>query len=239
MKRPQALIKRTCRYFCYTVAIGLALLTISYLTPRKWGNTLQSGACTSQVYVSGGAFHTNIIVPVHNQHFDWRNHLPLHEFGNVASYRYLKFGWGDRDFYMNTPSWAEMRLTSALDALLSPGAAAMHVEASVSFPHESQVEVKCLQLDAVNYQKLMEFIDQSFEVNPQGKKIKIGDTNLRDRSFFAGRGKYSILRTCNSWTAEGLRVANINTPLWGGLAPAIMHHLHSGCECDPSGKPST
>ena len=76
---------------------------------------------------------------------------------------------------------------------------------------------------------LMEFINNSFQFDAQGnRKSLIRDPNYRV-GFYGAKDTYSILRTCNDWTAEALRLAGVKTPLWPGLSSSIMYHLKSGC----------
>ena len=41
---------------------------------------------------------------------------------------WIAFGWGDREFYIHTRTWRELRPGAAASALLGLGPAAMHVE---------------------------------------------------------------------------------------------------------------
>jgi hypothetical protein len=80
-----------------------------------------------------------------------------------------------------------------------------------------------------DYLQLMEFIQDSFQIDANGKEIRIGNGHNPHAGFYAAKGSYSLLRNCNSWTAEGLRKADVNTPFWDGLSSGIMLHLRSGC----------
>lgn len=41
--------------------------------------------------------------------------------------------------------------------------------------------------------------------------------------------QFAMPYNSNHWTARGLRIADLNTPLWAGHATAIMHLLESRC----------
>jgi uncharacterized protein (TIGR02117 family) len=176
--------------------------------------------------------HTNFFVPVHNDAFDWGQHLNLATLGKSkpADYRYLQFGWGDRTFYVETPSWDKISISSALRSLLRPNPAALFVKGHTAVPHYPNETLKCISLDQAQYLKLMHFLEASFQTNSQGQEL-ISRGHDGDSSFYIATGRYSALKTCNSWTAEGLRSADVNTPLWGGLAPAVMHQLKDSCKC--------
>lgn len=224
-------LKRKAIYTTATIAATVALLTIAALTPRQWGRLPVSGDCRFTVYVSGGAMHTNLIIPIKNEIFDWHQHLPLQQVGISPGerYRYLQFGWGDQIFYVETPSWDQLSIPSALRALFLQNPAAMFMKAHTDVPRFPDEELKCVRLGQADYLALMQFIDTSFQKDGQGQPLLI--KSEAQGGFYAATGKYSLLRTCNSWTAEGLRAAQVNTPIWGGLAPAVMRQVQNGCDC--------
>lgn len=171
--------------------------------------------------------HINLILPMQNSAFDWKQFLSIEKIGRDTqeNYHYLKFGWGDRDFYMNTPNWSEVKISNVLRALFMPGnPTAMYVQGFSSFPQEKDVEVTCIGVSRKEYLQLASFIQNSFQRNPQGRPVRIQDGSEASSGFYEATGHYSALRTCNTWAAEGLRAANVNTPVWSGLASAVMMH---------------
>ncbi|WP_320073116.1 hypothetical protein [Nostoc sp. MG11] len=59
----------------------------------------------------------------------------------------------------------------------------------------------------------------TFQVDVKGSKIRLYDGHTTNTGF------YAILKTYNSWTAEGLRKANANTLLYDGLSFAMSLEL--------------
>lgn len=224
--------KRIGLYGLYAVLGTITLLAIAAVTPRQWYPPQQQADCKFRIYVSGGIMHTNFFVPVRNDAFDWNQHLNLATLGKrmATEYRYLQFGWGDRRFYIETPSWDKISISSALRSLLLQNPAALFVKGHTTVPYYPNETLKCISLDQTRYLKLMHFLEASFQTNSQGKE-RISSGHDGDSSFYAATGRYSMFKTCNSWTAEGLRSADVNTPLWGGLAPAVMQQLKDSCEC--------
>ena len=216
------------RYFLISALSIFTILTIGYFTPRKWCHSSPNN-CPIAICVANTGIHTNILVPVKNDIFDWNNYLKIDEIGNSSSnYKYLSFGWGDRAFYLTTPTLADLNLITTFKALFLPTPSAMHVEGYLAIPN---VEIKCVRLNQTNYLDLIQFIKDSLQINAKGKAIQIGQGYSADSAFYEAKGNYSILRNCNSWTAEGLNKANINTPRWAGLSSAIMLHLQNSCSC--------
>lgn len=216
----------------------LMLLTIAAFTPRKWGgNATPEADCNFTVYVTGDHFHTNLIVPVKTAVFDWSNRVELGALrGEVIQAQYLQFGWGDRIFYAETPSWEKMDLLSAARSLFYwQNAAALFVKAHATLPQPAHEQTQCIRLSQADYLALTQFLQASFQRDGQGRSIPIRKDQNGQSGFFAATGHYSLLKTCNSWTADGLRAANVNTPVWGGLAPAVLRQVGNGCGCGGKG----
>ncbi len=228
-----ATLKKNLRYFLIATLSTWAVLTIGYLTPTKW-NYDSKQDCAFNIYISNGGIHTDIIVPVKTAVFDWQDHISLKGVGSdaVTDYNYLSFGWGDKNFFIKIRTWTDFKLSTALKTLFFPrNSSVMHVKGYRILPSPNDIKIKCVRIGKRDYLKLMEFINNSFQTNESGNKIRVANGYYSYDSFYAAKGSYSILRTCNSWTAEGLRLANINTPIWAGLSSAVMLQLRSDCTC--------
>jgi len=228
--------KRTLRYVGLMLASVLVLLAIGFATPRQWWISPQT-SCDITIQVTSNGFHTNLIVPVQTAEFDWRSRLSLADIGDgsITGYRYLGFGWGDRDFYMNTPTLADLNLSTIVRAMVLSAGSVLHIQGYATMLQTGGgLTVKTLRLSSANYLALMQFIERSFQHDRQGHLLVLKRGYRHNSSFYAAIGKYSLIRTCNAWTGDGLRAANINTPLWTGLAPAIMLHLRNGCAIEPT-----
>ena len=224
------IVKQFFKYNRYLFAgiLGIiSLFLIGAFIPRKWGNYSQQ-SCNYQICVADTGIHSNILVPIH--HYNWHNYLSIDQIGidAVNNYKYLSFGWGDRDFYMSVTSLSDLKFSTTFKTLFLPTPSVMYVKGYQSLP--KNIEVKCIYTDKANYLRLIKFIEASFKLDKNNRKIRIGNGHTSNAGFYAAKGNYSILRTCNAWTAEALSKADINTPLWDGLSFAIMHHLRSGCE---------
>jgi uncharacterized protein (TIGR02117 family) len=177
------------------------------------------------IYLEGDIQHVNLLLPVANDQVDWNSFLSPGPIGSETGvrYQYLKFGWGDRDFYRNTPNMAAFQLPKALHALLAPGnVTTVHVQGYGALPVAEPL--KCVALKAPEYRRLVGFIQASFQQTAQ-RPIRIQDGFTPSSGFYEGTGHYSILRTCNTWAAEGLDAAGVNTPLWTALAPAVWRQI--------------
>jgi uncharacterized protein (TIGR02117 family) len=223
------LLYRFGYYFLSASLVTLTLLAIGALIPRKWVYSSRY-SCDLKICVSNTGIHSNIIIETKNNTYDWHNYLSVDTVGVDAAkdYKYLSFGWGDRAFYMSTPNLANLRFSTTFKALFLPTPSVMYVKGYQLIP--DYLEVKCIKVNSNDYLHLMNFIRDSFQIDAKGNKNRLGNGHTDNAGFYAAKGSYSILKNCNSWTAEGLRKADINTPLWDGLPAAILFHLKSNCK---------
>lgn len=216
------------RYLLSACLLIVLLPAIGLWIPRKWGDDSQA-SCQYRVCVAKFGYHSNILVPVRNAIFDWRNYLTIDSADENArsDYRYLAFGWGERAWYINPPTQLGRKIFYGLRALLLPNASVIRVQRYRNLPRHE--EIKCVGVSRTNYLKLMQFIEQSFQRDTCGNIIRVADKPQWNATFYEAQGTYSLLNNSNHWTARGLRIADLNTPLWAGHATAIMHLLESRC----------
>ncbi|KAM3091620.1 DUF2459 domain-containing protein [Phormidesmis sp. 146-12] len=146
---------------CLTIAVSLLLpipilLTIGSLIPRTWGSQVRLG-CQYKVCVTRTDIHTNLIIPVQTDAFNWRTYLPE----PLTRSQYIGFGWGERNWYMNPPTRLEDIIPRGFRALFFPNLAALRVQAHDRLPNHD--EVKCVGVERSHYLALMQFVKQSFQ----------------------------------------------------------------------------
>jgi uncharacterized protein (TIGR02117 family) len=219
------------KYFLFIVLICCSLifsLGLGYYLPNKWQLIAQQN-CNYKICLHDTGIHTNFIVPVKNNIFDWNEHLNIQNVGKdeVNSYEYLIFGWGDRDFMINVPTFADFNLALTLKALFLPTPSTIYIQGYQEIP--TNLTIKCIEIDGNNYLKLMNLIENTFKLNSKREKIRIANGHYNNAGFYDAKGSYTVFRNCNDWVGEGLDRANVNTPLWSGLSSGIMRHLKTSC----------
>ncbi|MBD3636538.1 MAG: TIGR02117 family protein [Crocinitomicaceae bacterium] len=165
------------------------------------------------IFIRSNGVHTDICLKTTTPECDWKDFIdPLHYPLN-KNYRYIVFGWGDEDFYINTPTWDDITARTAFHALFMGSQAAMHVEYLESTPVEKDNCAR-VNLSTVNYVRLCNYISETF-TQVDGKPVIIPEATYfgRDR-FFKAKGSYHLLENCNSWTNAALKTAGIRTAAW-------------------------
>ncbi|MBW4051462.1 MAG: DUF2459 domain-containing protein [Proteobacteria bacterium] len=145
--------------------------------------------------------------------------LPASELGplvpllrNDPGARYVSFGWGNRRFYMSSHPGPE----DAIAALFrSPSTVLVQPAAAPSGPTASDIHIHWLCADRGQVWRMDHYIEQSL-VRP-GHPVDIGPGPFPDSRFYASTEHYSVVHTCNTWTAAALEYAHLPISATGVL----------------------
>lgn len=169
--------------------------------------------------------HTDIVVPVKSKYFDRSKEIPVQDTrGKGSGFRYLGIGWGDKGFYLDTPTWAELKFSVAVKAAFWMGQSAMHC----TYYRNMKENKDCVKIPLTDaqYRHLITYINRKFDRDPNGR-VKLIRTNAvygDDDSFYDANGSYSFLNTCNTWTNNALKVAGQKAALWTPTDFGIFQH---------------
>lgn len=179
---------------------------------------------TISMYILTNGMHTDIIVPVETDVIDWSTIIPYSDTKSKKHYDNIAFGWGDKGFYLNTPEWSDLKLSTAVNAAFGIGSTAMHVTFyNDIYPGENCKQIKISKKD---YKQLVNYIKNSFTLDSNNKVQYIKTDSLYgdNDSFYEAKGKYSIFHTCNTWAANALKSANQKSPIWTATQQGIFYH---------------
>jgi uncharacterized protein (TIGR02117 family) len=180
-------------------------------------------AGTVDVYLVSNGVHVDVWVPAQHAARDWTTWFPP-ELPVVAS-GYVAFGWGNREFFLEVPTWDDLTLGLALRAVFLPSATAMHVSAFYGAPYEDD-DVHLLRLTPERYADLVAFLDGGFELDDRGRPNLIEHAGYAQNDrFFIGRGSYSLFRTCNVWTNDAVKAMGKRAGRWTPFERHVRHHL--------------
>lgn len=203
---------------CFILVYVIATLVLSYIPVNV---NAEKGDIV--VYVNSNGVHTDIIVPVKNEVKDWTGQILYNETkANDTLAKYVAFGWGDKGFYLNTPKWSDLKASTAFNAAFYMGTSAMHTR----FYKTVRQDDNCVKLTITkqDYEKLVGYIEKSFEYNENGETIWIANRSYGQYdAFYEGNGKYSLFYTCNTWTNNALKAANQKACLWTTYDKAILN----------------
>jgi uncharacterized protein (TIGR02117 family) len=167
------------------------------------------------IYIKTNGVHTDIVVPVRNAQKDWSTDI---KFENTVSkdtaFSYLGMGWGDKGFYLETPTWAELKPSVAFKAATGLSTTAIHATFYKSMAEDSTC--KKIEVSKEQYSRLIKYIDDSFQKDRNGHAINIKTTANygKEDAFYEANGRYSIFKTCNTWANSGLKSCGQRCSLW-------------------------
>ena len=180
-----------------------------------------------QIYVLSNGVHTDIVVPTVTEEIDWRESIEPATFAaDIRQARYLGIGWGDKGFYLETPTWAELKPSVAFRAAFLPSPTAMHVTYHLQPP---MVDDKChpIRISREQYRRLIVYIQQSFQ-RQSGAPILISGAGYGTTdNFYEAIGKYNMIKTCNMWVVKGLKEIGVRTAVWSPFDKAIFFQLRN------------
>ena len=186
----------------------------------------QAGPDGVTIFVLSNGIHTWIVMPKVNADMDWRlyaqpQHLRDPRWGNAD---HVAIGYGNRDFYLNTPTWGDLTVRRAFAAFFGGGPTLLHV-VHVDRP-QAEPDQRPIRISHAQYRRLSGFIQARFRMDPGGRPIPLlGRGYGPDDMFYEANGGYSFIFTCNEWTGRALRQAGVRTGLWTPFNQSIMWRL--------------
>lgn len=200
-------------------AVGLSAVPVAAHTPADAASPDEVEA-----YILSNGVHTDLVVPVRSPQMDWTQLIPYADTPAAdTSMAFIGFGWGDKGFYLDTPTWAELKPSTAVKAMFWLSTTAMHT----TFHHRPVPGPDCvrLRLSRDEYAQLIRFIRGSFAPGARGQVQHItGHSYGRHDAFYEARRTYNLFYTCNSWANEGLKQAGQKAALWTPFDFGIFWH---------------
>jgi len=153
---------------------------------------VQTQAAT--VWVEREGYHTALVLPA----AEATRHAPQLQ-GISGSTGYVRFGWGNRDYYGASQKTPGM----ALKALLLPSQSAVEV-ALFNTPELAGDTLVKLEVANDELHDLVAFIASSFALNTKGQLV-LARTEPTGFRYYQAHGHYYLFRNCNNWTAQALQ----------------------------------
>jgi uncharacterized protein (TIGR02117 family) len=169
----------------------------------------------TEVYISTNGFHTDIVMPVKTEMIDWSEKIKFsHTKSGDSVQNFVAVGWGNEDFFINIPSWSELKLSIAVRAALGIGPSAIHAEFLKSVWEDEFC--RKIELSKSQYIDLVNFIESYFKKDPLGNFINIPTPNTYGNSdaFYEAKGRLTLFFTCNTWVNSALKKAGLRSCLW-------------------------
>jgi uncharacterized protein (TIGR02117 family) len=224
----------------YFLAFAMVLLAAGCLIPRPFFQGTQDGDNSVEILVISNPIHTDIALPATPEllakfSFLAKSGMPL----DNPNVRWLMIGWGGRAFYLETPTWSELKFTPVIKSLTAD-TAALHIEplGTISEPNPAVTRLKITQagFDAVTKEVLATFArdaDGNTELiagHSYGEYDKpeliVGKSYGQYDRFYEAKGTFNALVGCNTWAAKMLRYAGLQTGWWNPFPQSLRLSLN-------------
>lgn len=221
-------MRKFLKYTGYTLLAVIVLILVylgcawamSRVTVKAEANTPRQVA----IYVKTNPVHTDLILPVKTDTKDWSQSI-LYKYTRTGdtAFNYISFGWGDKGFYLKTPTWADLTASTAFKAAFWLSTSAVHT----NYLSKVKEGKNCfrVEISVEQYERLIKFIESSMQITQSGTPIAItaakpyGDHD----TFYEATGKYSLFHTCNTWANDALKACGQKACWWTPFSNGIKY----------------
>ncbi|UUL84321.1 TIGR02117 family protein [Sphingomonas qomolangmaensis] len=211
-------------------AVAALLLVLAVIGYGYWMAGLVGGAIPAnaawrepaqgiEVFVEDNGVHTGIAFPKAMLEGALDGLVAPGDIGDprFAAHEWLVVGWGDRAFYLETPSWADVRPATVAAALIGSDRTVLHVE-HIAQPRGGP-QVKAVRLRPEEFARLVAFVRASFAEGQAVRGYAAYD------AFYPANGHYNAVHTCNDWTGAAFRAAGVRMGAWTPFSRTVMWWL--------------
>lgn len=190
--------------FILGLVITYIILAFS-LTAITVNDTQNEENKSKTIYLSTNGVHLDIVL--HRENLSPALAQDLYFLPNE---NYLAFGWGDKNFYLNTPTWGELTPKNALKAMFWKSESLMHVTRY----YGKQSYWVAVPASEEQLQKVNVLLLESF-THAAGKKLRLNGAGYYDTDdFYQAEGSYSCIKTCNTWANTIFKESGLKACAW-------------------------
>lgn len=203
MRIGKRILKLIIYFLLIPILYSIISLILSSITIDRKSKNLTS---EKTIYLTTNGVHLDIVIPKSNI-----DSLLLSGLKQEKSDQYLSFGWGDENFYINTPTWGDLTFKNAFKAMFLKSSTLMHVTRHNS-KRSDWIEMKITESEL---HKLNAYLQNTFKTTENGMKVILenkGYSSVDD--FYRANGSYSCFKTCNSWVNSGFKESGLKACLW-------------------------
>lgn len=213
------------------IVSALGFVFLAYFLAGIGGSIIPSNAGWQEpetgitLYVHDNGIHTGLVLPRQNPIADWGDLVrPEHLTDPRYASDHLLFGWGDRTFYLETPTWGDLRPSTAFAALFGSEASLVHVD-HIAAPQQAD-DLRAIRVTPGQYRQIAAAIRARFALDSAGRSQPVAGYGSAD-IFYEAQGRYNAFRTCNEWTGSVLRGAGIRVGVWTPFNFGVMRWFDS------------
>lgn len=185
----------------FLVALGLSTITVQRTIP------LTANEANKTIYLHTNGVHLDIAINKDDINPQLLQDIKLHD----SKSQYLSFGWGEKKFYLNTPTWEDVTVETAVIALFQNSESLVHLT-HYQAPSADWVAV---QVSDAEFNKMSDYLNQTFKTDASGHKVLLVNSGYGDYDdFYQANGSYTLFNTCNTWANAGFKHSGLKASYW-------------------------
>lgn len=195
------------KYLLYLLSIPILYLIVAFVLsfitihPKS-----DSSAKNHTIYLNTNGIHLDVIFKKADLDSLFLEGLILN-----TSDDYLAFGWGDENFYINTPTWGDLTFNTAFKAMFLKSSTLIHFT-RYKYQYEDWVPV---EISEQQFNSLRNYVFDSFQNNDSNSKIILPNKGYGSNDeFYKANGSYTVFYTCNTWLNNGFKKSGLKACLW-------------------------
>ena len=195
------------KILAFLIALPLLYIIISLvLTIIPVSEKESSQPKLNTIYLTTNGVHADLILPknlINSDILEGQIMKPTDQ--------YFAFGWGEENFYLNTPTWADLKFSVAFRAAFLESNTLIHVTRY----RNAQKRWIAVQVTDEQLKNLNTYILKNLDLSSGKIELVQGATYTPDRdNFYRAHGNYTFYQTCNSWLNTGLKESGMKGSLW-------------------------
>ena len=201
------LVKKALKLFLLLLSLPIIYIILGFVISYFTIDKLDTQTIPNKtIYLSTNGVHLDLIIPVKNI-----DSKVLYSLKLKTKEKYIAFGWGEENFYLNTPTWKDLSFAHAFKALFLKNNTVMHL---VRYKQKRKKWIP-IKITEKELQKLNTYIHNTFALNENGTKqvIKTKGYSKKD-DFYKAIGRYSLFKTCNTWVNKGFKESGLKSCYW-------------------------
>jgi len=120
--------------------------------------------------------------------------------------KFIKIGWGDRKIFLETRTWAELKIEHFLTAFFGINKTVLRIEFIDEIPPNS----KLMEADERQIFVIKQHVLDSF----CGEEIKKKPEFYQKGNYYNSNLRYNCVTNCNNWVNRGLFLARLTNRVW-------------------------
>ena len=188
---------------------------------RDWREPPPGDPVAITIFVETNGVHTALVLPKYSAQKDWSETFPLRDIADPARpYTHVSVSWGERQVFLETPTWADLSPLTVLRILGVGGEGLVHVAHYVR-PAPAD-DIRALRLSPAQYAVIVRRIEALLPPGPLSEPRRHYPGYSAHDAFYEARGRYTATNTCNQWTSDTLAAAGARTGWWTPFAGGVM-----------------